>query len=69
MDAEIKCVGTGRIPRVEMDRDVDTGEIEESCVSEKVLLSGELRIFEDRDQQGRGRSRDRRMHLVLLYGR
>ena len=38
MEAEKSCVGTGRTPRVEKDRDVDTGtnRIEASCASGKV---------------------------------
>ena len=63
MEAEIRCVRTGRTPR-EMDRDVDTGtsELEGVLCRRKCCCQGELRSLEDRDRQGRGRSRERRMH-------
>ena len=42
MEAENKCVGAGRTPKVEADGDFDegTGEIGPSFASEKVVFSG-----------------------------
>ena len=42
MEAEKSCVGTGRTPRVEEERDVDTGTsaVEASFASGKVCRSG-----------------------------
>ena len=60
MEADKSCVGAGRTPRVEKNRDIDAGTngIEASCVSGKVSLFRESGGVEGVLLVGRGRLRE-----------